>query len=173
MGTGLSTYGRRFLLDEAGTVALLTQPLLVWEAAGGDVNEAWLTTGAGQIARRPSAGDPLVFELRKVDQKGNAFALGITVGRTENNDVVLPDQSVSRFHAYFQLDSRLGGWKLVDAESKNGTWVGALKLNPNEGQRVVDKMRLRFGDVEMIFLEPKSFIEYLTDKMTGGHPSKR
>src|SRR5512132_4168026 len=41
---------------------------------------------------------PVAMEIVKAN-KPNLFPLGITVGRTENNDVVLKDEQISRFHA--------------------------------------------------------------------------
>ncbi len=80
----------------------------------------------------------MLFELKKVPGRPNAFYRwsGVTVGRIDTNDIVVDDGSVSRFHAYFQKDARTGDWHVVDAESKNGTWVGPLKLQPNERARI-------------------------------------
>jgi pSer/pThr/pTyr-binding forkhead associated (FHA) protein len=54
----------------------------------------------------------------------------ITVGRTSNNDVVIPSPSVSRFHAYFELTS--GRLAHVDAGSRVGTWVASKRLQPRD-----------------------------------------
>src|SRR3954466_1649933 len=43
---------------------------------------------------------PLVLPLRKVQ---STFPSMITVGRTENNDLVIPDEQVSKFHAFFRV----------------------------------------------------------------------
>ena len=52
---------------------------------------------------------------------GNAFTGMITVGRADNNDLVISDGTVSKFHAYFR---RLGQrWTITDANSRNGTMV--------------------------------------------------
>jgi hypothetical protein len=53
----------------------------------------------------------------------DTFPNMITVGRTANNDLVVADVSVSKFHAFFGQTPR--GLELSDAGSKNGTWVGA------------------------------------------------
>jgi pSer/pThr/pTyr-binding forkhead associated (FHA) protein len=140
MALGLSSFARRLLSDEAGTRAAQTVPLLVWESP------------------LHSTGEP---------SKQNAFSMGITVGRTENNDIIVDENSISRFHAYFQQDARTLDWMLVDAESKNGTWVGALKLVPKQGALVTDQTRVRFGEIEMVFLTPASFFSYLQRLMGG------
>ncbi len=58
-----------------------------------------------------------MFPLAK--KPGASFADRITIGRTPNNDVVIDDSSVSRFHAYVR---RAGdAWSVADAGSKNGS----------------------------------------------------
>ena len=60
----------------------------------------------------------------------------LTIGRGEQNDVVLqdPDKLVSRFHA--ELRPEGGGYVLIDLNSQNGTWVDA---------RRVDRIAMRTG----------------------------
>ncbi len=106
-----------------------------------------------------------MLEVAKSQNKANAFAMGITIGRTDTNDIPVDDESVSRFHAW--LSKSPEGWKLVDAESRNGTWVGALKLAPNKAQIIQSGARLRFGEVEVLFLLPDGFAEYVK-KTIGG-----
>ena len=86
----------------------------------------------------------------------NAFAMGITIGRIESNDLVIVDDSVSRFHAYLRWDERALAWFVTDAESKNGSWVDDVKVDPNQRARVDDNARLRFGDTRFTFLLPAS-----------------
>src|SRR3712207_3012192 len=68
-------------------------------------------------------GEPIVFPV--VKNQENAFGRGITVGRTGNNDVVLDDGTVSRFHAWFQRETD-GRYTLTDAGSKNGSFVAGV-----------------------------------------------
>ena len=52
----------------------------------------------------------------------------LTIGRGEQNDVVLqdPDKLVSRFHA--ELRPEGAGYVLIDLNSQNGTWVDARRV---------------------------------------------
>ena len=109
-----------------------------------------------------------MFELRKCEKASNAFSMGITVGRTENNDVVVFDNSVSRFHAYFQQDRKTGQWMLVDAESLNGTWVGETRLEPSRPTPISGRATLRFGEVQMLFLSPDHFASHLEAQVSAG-----
>jgi hypothetical protein len=92
----------------------------------------------------------LVLAVRKIQ---GSFPSMITVGRTKNNDVVLADPLVSKFHAYFrQLD---GAWLLADAGSVNGTRIGDVEL-PKRGQPQPIQWgeRIAFGDCVLTFLDP-------------------
>jgi DNA-binding CsgD family transcriptional regulator len=59
----------------------------------------------------------------------------LTVGRTDNNDVVLADERVSRLHAAFERVA--GEWLVRDLGSRNGTFV--------DGDRVLATRPVRPG----------------------------
>lgn len=165
MGIPFTVYARRFLVDPKGAAKALDCPVLVWQAPPSEAHhdESLSATQAGKFAARPRAGEPLVFEVKKMPSKLNAFALGVTIGRTDNNDVVVVDSSVSRFHAFLQQDAK--GWKVVDAESLNGTWVGGTKVEPNKSLPLPDKSALRVGDIELTFFSPSAFAEFVQQKL--------
>lgn len=48
------------------------------------------------------------------------------IGRALDNDIVVPDASVSRHHA--SIECRNGGFVLRDLESQNGTWLGDRRV---------------------------------------------
>jgi hypothetical protein len=95
---------------------------------------------------------PTVYAISKVQ---SAFPSMITIGRTANNDVVIDDVQVSRFHAFFRLNGAL--WELADAGSSNGTLVGRNRLQP-KGAAVQVKPGdiLRFGGLEFVFMTPSA-----------------
>jgi hypothetical protein len=51
----------------------------------------------------------------------------VRVGRAEDNDLVLADPEVSRHHARLEPDGQ--GWRAIDLDSTNGTWVNGVRLN--------------------------------------------
>ncbi len=129
-------------------------PVLVWSApASANDSEHWERTRGHNVAK-PIAGDPRVFRVEKGAKANNAFAFGITVGRVDTNDLVLEDDSISRFHAFLKLDERNQMWMLTDAESKNGTWVDGKRLEKNQRIALRDNVSVKFGDAEMRFLMP-------------------
>lgn len=62
---------------------------------------------------------------------------GLTLGRAEDNDIVIIDDGVSRYHARMLYDG--GSLWLRDNGSRNGIFVN--------GQRVTDHRALKVGDV--------------------------
>jgi hypothetical protein len=84
-----------------------------------------------------------------VKKPGASFADRITIGRTHNNDIEIPDHSVSRFHAYVrQADT---GWMIADAGSKNGSWLRDSALEARREQALLSRAVLRLGEVELTF----------------------
>jgi hypothetical protein len=102
------------------------------------------------IGPQPSA-DLLVFPIRHTGR--SPYPRIITVGRTKNNDIILADIVVSKFHAFFKEE----GGKLVlqDADSRNGTFVdGKLVPSSKQGKAVEVKpgCKVKFGMIEMWFV---------------------
>jgi len=84
----------------------------------------------------------------------------IYIGRTGENDLVLPEQAVSRRHASIQQVSQ--GWLLTDLGSTNGSYV--------DGQRIQEPHLLRPGERvamgDSIFLIQQSGV-------TGAHRAEQ
>ena len=68
-----------------------------------------------RITEGPNKGSEQVFETRKV-----------TVGSSPDNDIVLDDTAVSRFHAEVQVGPE--GYLLKDLGSKNGTTISNIRI---------------------------------------------
>ena len=88
-----------------------------------------------------------VYPLAK--KPGASFPDRITIGRTANNDVVIPDTSVSRLHAYVRRSGDV--WSLADAGSKNGTWLRGEALEARKERPLPSRATLRLGDVDLTF----------------------
>jgi hypothetical protein len=70
------------------------------------------------------------------------------VGRSRDNDVVLPDEGTGRsgrHHAEFVCDDRV--WSLVDRGSSHGTYVNGVRITR---RRLQSGDRLAFGDDELL-----------------------
>ena len=74
-----------------------------------------------------------------------------TIGRAEDNDIVVDDRWVSRYHAQLRRDE--GRYVVVDQDSKNGTLVN--------GQRIAGPVALADGDqVQVTPLIKLTFVGY-------------
>jgi len=74
-----------------------------------------------------------------------------TIGRAEDNDIVVDDRWVSRYHAQLRRDE--GSYVVVDQDSKNGTLVN--------GQRIAGPVALTDGDqVQVTPLIKLTFVDY-------------
>ena len=164
MSKPLSHFIELLKTDPARLRGELTGPVLVTALPEPDL----LDDGPTQFFRAPSQANAApasrsVYEVKKGDSQKNAFAFGITIGRAAHNDVCVPDPSLSRFHAYLQ-QVKGGGWTLTDSESINGTWVGALKLRPSEPVSISNNERLRFGTVQLLFLDVEAFLRLIAER---------
>ncbi|HEY5948093.1 MAG TPA: FHA domain-containing protein [Kofleriaceae bacterium] len=99
---------------------------------------------------RESPTIALNLELFPLTKKaGASFPDRITIGRTGNNDIVIPDHSVSRLHAYVRRDG--DQWLVADAGSKNGSWLSGSSLAPRKERPLKSRAELRLGDVDLTF----------------------
>ena len=87
----------------------------------------------------------IVVAVRK---RQDVFPEMITLGRTANNDVVIPDATISKFHAYFRVTA--GGYEVVDVGSRNGTRVMGRVLVAKQPAEVTIGTRLRFGSIDLV-----------------------
>ncbi|HET9625437.1 MAG TPA: FHA domain-containing protein [Kofleriaceae bacterium] len=108
----------------------------------------------------PADGDAL--ELYPLTKKpGASFPDRITIGRTPNNDVVIPDHSVSRLHAYARPADH--GWRIADAGSKNGSWLDDTALEPRREVALPPGGVLTLGDVRLTFYRARDLFDLLGD----------
>ena len=68
----------------------------------------------------------------------------ITVGREDANDLRLPSEGVSRYHADFKQDLLRGGWVVSDQGSTNGVKVNGERIS---GERLLaENDRVEIGE---------------------------
>jgi hypothetical protein len=92
---------------------------------------------------------PQLYAVKKVQ---TMFESMVTIGRTPNNDIVLADVQISRFHAFLRVHpDRV---ELGDAGSRNGTFVNDQRLIP-KGQVVIviPGDVIKFGTIQLEFLD--------------------
>lgn len=97
--------------------------------------------------------DSLIYSVERRGE--DPFVDVVTLGRHPLRDIVLPDLSVSRLHAYF-LQVKPGQFQVRDRASCNGTMHNGELLRPGQVNiTLCSGDVLRFGEVNALFLEPE------------------
>ena len=89
-----------------------------------------------------------IFDVQQGPLAGSRIAIPapvITIGQSNQNDVVLADDSVSRTHA--RLEYRDGGWYVSDLGSTNGTFLNGDRLPPDTATPLAYGANIRFGAI--------------------------
>lgn len=91
----------------------------------------------------------------------------LSVGRQEGCDLLLKDASVSKRHA--RLRPHETGWRVIDLESANGTWLAERRLPVGVWTRLPDaSATLRFGSYSTVLLDGReldSLLEHLAENV--------
>jgi pSer/pThr/pTyr-binding forkhead associated (FHA) protein len=155
----------RFTDDPAKVRARLNgRPVLVYEpprdeTLDEDDDEYQLRTQSGLAVPAIGGGDPMAVVIEKT--KANAFQRRITIGRTANNDIVLDDNSVSRFHAWIEFQDEAQEWVLVDAGSRNGSVVAGRRLAPKAPATLSNGQSVRIGALQLTYYTAQGFLDLL------------
>ena len=113
-------------------------------------------------AQRESQGDSGFLALAISKNAENAFP-HITIGRTANNDIVITDATVSKFHAYLQSDAGSDEYVVYDAGSKNGCFLNDVPVpekSAGDPLPLGRKATLRVGSVPLTFVRISDLHEF-------------
>ena len=118
-------------------------------------SDAALPSSGPQKAHRTSGAiglaDLAALEVIRGPLGGTRFPVTravTSIGRTEDNDIVIADESVSSSHATLLL--KAGSWFVIDLRSANGTYVDGYRV---AAERMLSTGSvLTVGQVKMIFM---------------------
>ena len=82
------------------------------------------------------------------------------VGRISENDLVMPDYSISKHHAQFRFSG--GKYFLQDSKSTNGTQLNGKKMDPKESKELHSGDIVAFGRYSFFYLTPVQLLEKLS-----------
>lgn len=119
---------------------------------------------AGRVPRPVPQSE--VIPLKK--RAGVSFADKITVGRTQNNDVVIRDLLVSKLHGFFTVSDD-GTASFTDSGSSNGTTVDGVTAPPFEQVPLRNGSTILFGTrAAYLFLTADELYTRLQDSLGTG-----
>jgi pSer/pThr/pTyr-binding forkhead associated (FHA) protein len=89
------------------------------------------------------------LEIVRGNEQGETIRLKLKtrIGRERDNELVLTDPRVSRYHTLIELVA--GQWIIRDLESANGTFVNGQPIS--EGHPLSPDDRITVGDTELVF----------------------
>jgi hypothetical protein len=92
-----------------------------------------------------------VYGLKFIQEGGDAklfTALPISLGRAEDNDIVLADETVSAHHARVYYDQKARDICILDLDSLNGLFIGD---QPTRRNILYDGVKMGLGTATLIF----------------------
>jgi hypothetical protein len=110
---------------------------------------------ADQLQLRILGAPHVAVPLRKRHGAGKDFSERISVGRATNNDIVLRNERVSKFHAWFACDED-HLFYVADAGSRNGTLLNGLALDAAPTHVDAGDV-IRFGAVQAVLCSAEVF----------------
>jgi two-component system cell cycle response regulator len=131
------------------------------------------------VEKSASTPSPLYFIMINGGIPGAMLQLsasGTRIGRSVDNALQLPEDSVSRYHAFVGQDEE-GQVRLTDLGSTNGTYLNGRRLPPQTPAPVRDGDRVQFGSTIVVkFVRPdpseerfqrEMFERTVRDSLTG------
>ncbi len=132
---------------------------LLWEPG------SWRPGSSGTALVKPQP-----FKEETPDSAGEGLALAlilkpdaneIRLGRGPSCDLVINDGTVSTVHLVF---THVGGWRVRDVGSTNGSWVDGSKLLKDLTFRLSDGTKLKAGQVDFTFYTSAGLVSRLRGK---------
>ncbi|MDF1666391.1 MAG: FHA domain-containing protein [Planctomycetota bacterium] len=98
-----------------------------------------------------------LFLIKKT--ASTSFQRMIMVGRTKNNDIVLPFSVVSKFHCHFGQVRE--NWYIEDSGSSNGTFIRARQIEATKRELLDGCVEISFGkSLSFLFLSSEKMYDY-------------
>jgi DNA-binding NtrC family response regulator len=114
----------------------------------GEDNTDVQVDSAGPVDPAGSAG----AHVRVVHMRAAAHRVapaGLVLGRRVDDGLTIDDDRMSRRHARIARDG--GGWRVIDAGSRNGGHVDGRPLAPGQSLPLVDGAVIRLGNTVLVF----------------------
>jgi pSer/pThr/pTyr-binding forkhead associated (FHA) protein len=89
----------------------------------------------------------------------------ITLGQSADNDIVIPEYSISTQHCAFAFDA--AGMSILDLGSLNGIKINDALIEPQVNFRLKNGLAITVGRVKLKFLQAESFVDLVASVSRG------
>jgi hypothetical protein len=124
-----------------------------------DTDEVTRIVSAKQSGKH-RASLALVHRVFALSKAPHAPAGPVVVGRTSENDVTIPEYSISKRHCAFEI--RDGMMTVSDCGSTNGTTMNGTKLAGNDPVALCGGEQITMGRFTFVYETPAGFLEYVS-----------
>lgn len=135
-------------------------PVLVVRSFAGKLREGRAAAGGTMVSERPNdlvaTGSQLIGRVFLVKKATHTPPGPVTLGRTGDNDIAIPEYSISKRHCWFRLDG--ARWVLLDLGSTNGTLLDGLPIAAKRPMPLQDGATLTFGRFDFGFHTSAGFM---------------
>lgn len=126
------------------------------------IQDAGSHTLTSEIALGPSmTGASLDALCLMARPKRGPASNRVSIGRSPDADVVLLDESVSRFHAELSWGASKENCVLTDLGAKNRTWLDEVQLAPHVRAELFPGAAVTFGSLGIRFYSPSAFLSWV------------
>ena len=139
--TGRSTRGRRADLDEEETRSI-----------------------SPKASGKRHASLALVHRVYPLTKSPHGPPGPVVVGRTYDNDVTIPEYSISKRHCAFEIKD--GMMTVFDCGSKNGTSMNGARLVANSPVLLCGGEQITMGRFTFVYETPAGFLEFVSGHVT-------
>jgi hypothetical protein len=136
------------------------QPVLVTLGMAGEIKDTTSNGGTGVVdVDGLFATTRLTGRVFPVVKPRNAMRGPITVGRISDNDLAIPEYSISKRHCIIaRVENE---YRLTDMGSTNGTIVDGVRLQAKKPRRLLGGETISMGRLMLVFYFPDGFVRHL------------
>jgi hypothetical protein len=148
-------------LGPTGFRRVFFQPVLVTLGMAGEIDQKASLGGTSvvNISDGSFACTRLTGRVFPVVKPRNSMREPISLGRTSDNDIAIPEYSVSKRHCIIaRVESE---YRLTDMGSTNGTIVDGVPLLPQKPRRLNGGETISLGRLMLVFYFPEGFVRHL------------
>ena len=139
----------------------LNHPVIVLSAVAGTLGEKRATGTMATALTDVMTLSRLVGRVFPLVKRPDSPPGPIVLGRTADNDVAIPDYSISTRHCYFVVGANL---QLFDCGSTNGTLVEGKPVQARQAVVLRGGETLVLGRFAFNFFRPSGFLRYLSQQ---------
>ena len=147
-------------IGELGFGARYTNPVLVVQSFAGKLRDG-AGSGGTLVSERPDIhqASQLIGRVFVVKKAPHSPPGPISVGRTADNDIAIPEYSISKRHCVLRLE--MTGPTLTDVGSTNGTLLEGQPVPPKKPMPLRDGSQVTLGRFVFAFHSPGGFLKML------------